>query len=63
MGMKGIPIIRGAALTAQMAIKMEPDLDQEVRMLKAHRIDVPEMVRCFLRREIPKIKKKLEKSA
>jgi hypothetical protein len=59
MWMDKIPLTKRAALTAQMALKMEPSLDEEVRMLKAKGVDVPEMVRAYLRKEIPRIKKAL----
>lgn len=61
--MEKIPLLKRAALVAQMAIKMEPELDQEVRGLKAKGVDVSELVRMYLRREIPKIKKKLAEPA
>ena len=58
--MEKIPLIKRAELVAQMAIKMDTKLDEEVRMLKARGVDIPEIVRSFLRKEIPKIKKQLE---
>lgn len=57
--MDEIPLVKGAALTAQMNLKMEAELDKDIRLLKAHRVDVQEIVRAFLRKEIPKIKQKL----
>ncbi len=63
MEMESIPYVKRAQLVAQMAVKMDTALDEEVRMLKAKGVDVPEMIRSFLRREIPKVKKKLSQPA
>lgn len=57
--MENIPITKRAQLTAQMAVKMEPSLDKDIRILKAQGVDIAELVRTYLRREIPKIRKKL----
>lgn len=60
-GMNKIPRIRRAGLVEQFMVKVDVDLDREIRMLKAeHRIDIQEMVRNYLRKELPKVKKKLE---
>ncbi len=59
--MNDIPLVRKALLVDQLAVKLDASLGKDVRVLKAeHGVDVQEMIRSFLRREIPKIKKKLE---
>ncbi len=59
--MKDIPIIKRAALVEQFNTKVERELKHEMRVLEAqHGVDFPEMVRSFLRKEIPRIKKKLQ---
>jgi len=61
--MKAIPLKPRATLIEQFNIKVERELKQDLRVLEAHGVDFPELVRNFLRREIPKIKKKLVQPA
>lgn len=56
----GIPRIKNAVLVDQILVKLDVEMGQEVRELKSrHKVDVHELVRSFLRRELPKIKAKL----
>jgi hypothetical protein len=58
--MQNIPKLARATLTAQLNIKMEEQLKKELELLKVqHGVDVQELAREFLRREVPRIKKKL----
>lgn len=59
--MEQIPFIRRAKLVDQLLVKVDADMGKQIRVLKAeHEVDVQEMIRSFLRAELPKIKKKLE---
>lgn len=49
-----------ATLVAAITVKVDEQLKQDARLLDAKGVDVPELVRQFLRTEFPKIKKKLE---
>ncbi len=49
----------GASLTDIFPLRVERQMKTDIAVLNAHRVDVAAMVRNFLRREIPKAKKKL----
>ena len=55
-----IPMKDRATLVAAITVKVEPPLKQDWRDLDAKGVDVSEIVRQFLRTELPKVKKKLE---
>lgn len=56
----GIPRIKNAVLVDQILVKLDVEMGQEIRELKSrHKVDVHELVRSFLRHELPKIKAKL----
>lgn len=62
--MENIPLIKRAVLVDQMALKLDADMGQEVRMLKAeYKVDVQEIIRAYLRKELPKLRKKLSSPA
>lgn len=62
--MDEIPFIEKALLTAQVNLRMEERLKQEIELLKVqHKVDVHEMVRNYLRKELPRVRKRLEASA
>ena len=59
--MQNIPRVKRAVLVEQLNVKMDKEMRQECRVLEAqHAVDVPELVREYLRREIPKLKRKLK---
>lgn len=58
--MENIPRIKNAVLTDQLLLKVDVELGQEIRELKSrHKVDVPEIIRSYLRKELPKIRAKL----
>lgn len=58
--MEEIPKIKRAVLVAQLMVKVDSETDREIRMLKAeHSVDFQEMIRIYLRKEIPRVKKRL----
>lgn len=58
--MKDIPLKPRATLVEQFNVKVDRELKQDLRVLEAHGVDFPELVRSFLRKEVPRIKKKLQ---
>ena len=60
MRMDEIPRIKNAVLTDQILVKLDLELGQEVRALKKNfRVDVQEIIRKYLRKELPRIKAQL----
>lgn len=59
--MESIPRIKNAVLTDQLLVKLDVEMGQDLRELKSrHKVDVQEIIRSYLRKEIPKLKKALE---
>lgn len=59
--MEDIPRIKNAVLTDQILVKLDTELGQEVRELKSrHKVDVQEVIRKYLRAELPRIRRKIE---
>lgn len=52
-----------AKLLEVFPVRVEIQMKEDIAVLNARKVDVAEIVRTFLRREIPKIKKKLAESA
>lgn len=49
-----------AVLKEIFPVRVDPQMKQDIAVLNAKDFDMAELVRAFLRREIPKIKKTLE---
>lgn len=55
--MQNIPMLPPPGLTEAVTIKLEESLKQDWQECKyVHRVDVSEMVREFLRQQLPRIK-------
>lgn len=62
--MDEIPLLKRATLTEVLTIRVDRDIAESFRVLRAkHGLDGAELVRAFLRQELPRIKKKLENQA
>lgn len=62
--MENIPLLKRAKLTEVVHLRVERELSDMLRVMKAqYGLDGGELVRAYLRVELPKIKKRLEKTA
>jgi hypothetical protein len=62
--MKDLPLLKGKTIDDNYPLPIDKATKAEMRRLKAvHRFDVNAWLRCYIRTELPKIKKRLGETA